>query len=229
MPETSPRSALPAAVLWDMDGTIVDTEPYWIAAEHELVEAHGGSWSHEQALQLVGNPLLTSAEILRDAGVDLEPPQIVDWLLERVIAQVRVRVPWQPGALELLGDLAEAGVPCALVTMSYASLAEEVVAQGPADVFRTLVTGDQVTEGKPHPEPYLTAAARLGVDPAACVAVEDSPTGIASAMAAGVPTLGVEAVVPVPHLQGLSRAASLTKVDVATMARIAAGEVLDLT
>ncbi|WP_268892859.1 HAD family hydrolase [Puerhibacterium puerhi] len=229
MPETSPRSALPAAVLWDMDGTLVDTEPYWIAAEHELVEAHGGSWSHEQALQLVGNPLLTSAQILRDAGVGLEPPQIVDWLLERVIAQVRVRVPWQPGALELLDALVAAGVPCALVTMSYASLAEEVAAQGPAGAFRTLVTGDQVTEGKPHPEPYLTAAARLGVDPAACVAVEDSPTGIASAMAAGVRTLGVEAVVPVPHLEGLSRAVSLTKVDVATVARIAAGEVLDLT
>jgi HAD superfamily hydrolase (TIGR01509 family) len=212
-----------------MDGTLVDTEPYWIAAEHELVEAHGGTWSHEQALQLVGNPLLVSAQVLHDAGVALEPAQIVDRLLERVIAQVRVRVPWQPGALELLGALAEAGVPCALVTMSYASLAEEVVAQGPADAFRTLVTGDQVTEGKPHPEPYLTAAARLGVDPAACVAVEDSPTGIASAMAAGARTLGVEAVVPVPRLAGLSRAASLTKVDVATMARIAAGEVLDLT
>nr|WP_324605894.1 HAD family phosphatase [Isoptericola variabilis] len=220
---------MPDAVLWDMDGTLVDTEPYWIRAEHELVEAHGGRWSHEKALQLVGKPLLTSAEVLRDAGVDLEPPAIVDRLLARVTTQVRTRVPWQPGARELLAALSDAGVPCALVTMSYAVLAEEVVARGPDGAFATLVTGDQVTRGKPDPEPYLLAAERLGVDPRRCVAIEDSPTGIASALAAGARTLGVEAVLPVPHLAGLSRASSLAAVDLGTIARIGAGEVLDLT
>lgn len=221
--------SLPDAVLWDMDGTLVDTEPYWIRAEHELVEAHGGHWSHEKALQLVGNPLLTSAQVLQDAGVDMPVEDIVDHLLRRVTTQVRARVPWQPGARELLAALAGAGVPCALVTMSYAVLAEEVVSRGPEQAFTTLVTGDQVTRGKPDPEPYLVAAERLGVDPRRCVAIEDSPTGIASALAAGARTLGVEAVVPVPHLSGLSRASSLTRVDLGTVARIAAGEVLDLT
>ncbi|MFE6970056.1 HAD family hydrolase [Isoptericola sp. NPDC057653] len=236
MPETlapapqTPEQTLPAAVLWDMDGTLVDTEPYWIEAEHELVAEHGGTWSHEQALQLVGNALTVSAQILRDqGGVDLPVDAIVRRLLGRVVEQVRVRVPWQPGALGLLTGLAEAGVPCALVTMSYAELAEEVVSRGPAGAFVTLVTGDQVERGKPDPEPYLVAAERLGVDPAACVAIEDSPTGIASARAAGVTTLGVEAVVPVPQLDGLSRASSLEAVDVATIARIGAGEVLDLS
>ncbi|MCA5893529.1 HAD family phosphatase [Isoptericola sp. NEAU-Y5] len=212
-----------------MDGTLVDTEPYWIAAEHELVAEHGGTWSHEQALQLVGNALTVSAEILRTSGgVDLEVDEIVSRLLGRVVEQVRESVPWQPGALALLADLAAAGVPCALVTMSYRELADEVVARAPEGAFATVVTGDEVTRGKPDPEPYLLAAARLGVDPAACVAIEDSPTGIASARAAGVPTLGVEAVLPVPRMDGLSRASSLTRVRPATLARIGAGEVLDL-
>ncbi len=104
-----------------------------------------------------------------------------------------------------------------------------MVDRAPAGAFRAVVTGDEVSRGKPDPEPYLTAAERLGVEPAACVAIEDSPTGIASARAAGVPTLGVEAVVPVPRQDGLSRAASLTDVDPATLGRIASGEVLDLT
>jgi len=236
VPETlapAPQTAtptLPAAVLWDMDGTLVDTEPYWIRAEQELVAEHGGTWTHEQALQLVGNALTVSAAILRDqGGVDLPVDAIVERLLGQVVEQVREQVPWQPGALELLGDLAEAGVPCALVTMSYTELAQEVVSRGPAGAFVTLVTGDQVSRGKPDPEPYLLAAQRLGVDVSGCVAIEDSPTGIASARAAGIATLGVEAVLPVPRLDGLSRAASLEKVDVATLARIGAGEVVDLT
>ena len=218
------------AVLWDMDGTLVDTEPYWIQAEHELVGAHGGHWSHEKALKLVGNDLLTSARIIRDEGpVDLAPELIVDLLLERVVELVRERVPWQPGALELLASLRAAAVPCALVTMSYEVFAAEVTRQAPAGSFDTMVTGDQVARGKPDPEAYLTAASRLGVDPEKCMAIEDSPTGIAAALASGARTLGVEAVVPVPHLAGLSRASSLTQVDLGIVARIAGGEVLDLT
>lgn len=229
-PDTASREALvlPQAVLWDMDGTLVDTEPYWIAAEHELVEAHGGTWSHEQAMQMVGNPLTESARILQAEGVDLPTEQIIDFLISRVIAQVEVEVPWQPGARELLAELRERGVPCALVTMSYRSLAEPVVGMTPPGSFATLVCGDEVTHGKPHPEPYLVAAERLGVDVTRCVAIEDSPTGIGSARAAGAATLGVEAVVPVPALPGLSRTPSLALVDVDTLARILAGDVIDL-
>ncbi|MBE7702035.1 HAD family phosphatase [Oerskovia sp. Sa1BUA8] len=229
-PDAASREALdlPQAVLWDMDGTLVDTEPYWIAAEHELVEAHGGTWSHEQAMQMVGNPLTESAKILQAEGVDLPTDQIVDFLLTRVKEQVRAEVPWQPGARELLTELRERGVPCALVTMSYRSLAEQVVENAPPGVFETLVCGDEVTHGKPHPEPYLVAAQRLGVDVTRCIAVEDSPTGIASARAAGATTVGVEAVVPVPVLPGLSRTPSLALLDVDALARILAGDVVDL-
>lgn len=188
---------LPAAVLWDMDGTLVDTEVYWVDAEFDLVAAHGGTWSVEHAHALVGRDLLTSARyISRHGPVPLEPEEIVEALLDGVVARVRQELPMRPGALDLLASLRAAGVPNALVTMSYRRLAEAVVSTLPTGSFATLVTGDEVSRGKPHPDPYLAAAERLGVPPAACVAIEDSPTGIASARAAGVPVIGVEHLVP---------------------------------
>lgn len=211
-----------------MDGTLVDTEPYWIAAERELVEAHGGTWTHADALALVGNPLPESARILQAAGVDLGAEEIVEALLSRVIEQVAEHVPWCDGAYELLAALRDEGVPCALVTMSYRSLAGPIVAQAPEGAFAAVVCGDEVVHGKPHPEPYLLAADRLGVDVTRCVAIEDSPPGIASALASGAATLGVEAVVPVEPAAGLSRTRTLAVVDLPLLARLAAGEVVDL-
>jgi HAD superfamily hydrolase (TIGR01509 family) len=191
--------ALPAAVLWDMDGTLVDTEPYWIAAEHELVAEHGGTWTDEHGRALVGNPLLVSAEYIRvHGGVDLPPAEIVERLLDRVVAAAEENVPWCPGVPALLAEAADAGVPRALVTMSYARLAAAVTRHLPPGTFRAVVTGDEVRHGKPDPEAYRTAAARLGVAPADCLALEDSPAGVASAEAAGVPVIGVPHVVPLP-------------------------------
>jgi HAD superfamily hydrolase (TIGR01509 family) len=188
------------AVLWDMDGTLVDTEPYWIEAEYALVAEHGGRWSEDHALALVGNPLLVSAEYLRTHGsVDLPPLEIVDRLQGHVVEQVRRAVHWRPGAVELLTELTAARVPCALVTMSWQPLADAVLAHLPAGTFDAVVTGDRVARGKPHPEPYATAAALLGVRAERCLAIEDSVTGLTSAEAAGVPTLGVPHLVPLPE------------------------------
>ncbi|NUS40412.1 MAG: HAD family phosphatase, partial [Terrabacter sp.] len=138
----------PAAVLWDMDGTLVDTEPYWIQAEHELVAEHGGVWNDEFAHKLVGNALEVSAQLIIDqSGIALTVPEIVDALLVRVIAQVEKRVPWRPGARELLLELGELGVPSLLVTMSWRSLADMVVGRLPEGAFQALVTGDEVSHG----------------------------------------------------------------------------------
>jgi len=201
---------LPAAVFWDMDGTLVDTEPYWIAAEHAIVEEAGGVWSDEYAHELVGNDLMVSAQFIRDnSPVDLDPLEIIDRLLERVIVQVREHVPWRPGALELLEALAAESVPSALVTMSWRSLADAVVGALPEGTFAAVITGDEVEHGKPHPEPYLAAARALGVEASECVAIEDSPTGVRSAVGAGVPTLAVPHVVPVPVIAGAVQAPSL--------------------
>ena len=187
-----------------MDGTIVDTEPYWIEAEHALVAAHGGHWSHEKAMQLVGQSLVFSAGILQEAGVALERREIIDILTEHVISQVRASVPWRPGARELLEELHTAGIRCVLVTMSEAPLAREIVASLPRPYFDFLVTGDTVTQGKPHPEAYLTAVELLqeqdpDLGPHHCIALEDSKPGVAAAVASGVPTVAIPHIAPLPH------------------------------
>lgn len=184
----------PAAVLWDMDGTLVDTEPYWIRAETELMNAHGIAWSEEQGLEFVGNDLLTSAAMMQDAGLDLPAAVIVDTLLDEVVAKIEEAVPFRPGALELLDAIVSAGIPCVMVTMSYRRLAEAVIAACAENSFVGLISGDEVSAGKPDPEPYLKGAALLGVEPGACVALEDSKPGLASAEAAGTIAIGV------PHL-----------------------------
>ena len=190
---------LPAAVLWDMDGTLVDTEPYWMEVEQDLVEQHGGVWTHHHAMQLVGNDLITTGEYIREhGGVDLSPAEIVDVLLDGVVERVRKSVPWRPGALELLADLRAEKVPCALVTMSYERFVAPVLEVMPPSSFDVVVTGDAVTHGKPHPEPYLHAARLLGVEPAECIAIEDSGTGASSAEAAGCLVVVVENHVSVP-------------------------------
>jgi HAD superfamily hydrolase (TIGR01509 family) len=175
-----------------MDGTLVDTEPYWIATEFAMAQRYGGTWSEADALRLVGNDLLVSGRYIREhMGIDRTPEQIVEELLDGVVARVRQEIPWRPGARELLADLAAQGTPCALVTMSYQRFVDPILEQLPAGTFTSVITGDRVEHGKPHPEPYLKAAAELGVDPADCLAVEDSDTGTRSAVAAGCTVLVV--------------------------------------
>jgi HAD superfamily hydrolase (TIGR01509 family) len=134
----------------------------------------------------------------KHGGVDREPAEIVEMLLDRVVAQLRIEVPWRPGARELLAAVNNAGIPTALVTMSWKRFADQVVECLPSGSFRVSVTGDEVTRGKPHPDPYLLAAERLGVDARDCVAIEDSPTGVRSALAAGCRVLGVPHVIEIP-------------------------------
>lgn len=219
---------LPAAVLWDMDGTLVDTEPCWMAAEEGLVRAFGGTWGPQAAQSMVGLALLDGAAVLAAHGVDLPLPEIVERMLDSVVDAVGDGLVWQPGALDLLAALGAAGVPCALVTMSYGRFADAVLARMPSGAFDAVVTGDQVTLGKPHPEPYLLAADQLGVDVTRCVAIEDSIPGVGSALASGARTLAVEHMVALDDRIGMSRADSLADVDLVLLSRIAAGEVLDL-
>ena len=222
VPSPAPRHPAttggPAAVLWDMDGTLVDTEPFWIRAETELVAAHGGTWTTADAHALVGLDLLDSAAYLRRVGgVDMAPAAIVELMMERVVEQMAASPPWRPGALDLLAALRREGIPSVLVTMSWRRLLGAVVDLRPAGSFAATVAGDEVERGKPHPEPYLAAADLLGVEPARCVAIEDSPTGARSARAAGCAVLGVPHVVEIPPDLVDAVAPSLTAVDVATL------------
>lgn len=216
-------------MFWDMDGTLVDTEPYWISEERSLVEAHGGTWSQEQAHGLVGQALSYSATVLREAGVDMTVREIIDHLITRVAARAVAEMPWRPGARELLADLSAAGVRCALVTMSEKPLAAAIVDALPEGQMEFIVSGDMVSRGKPDPEAYQQAFAKMAGDHESrsgeplqlsrCLAIEDSVPGVSAASASGLVTLAVPHYTPIPEderwqtLDGLSgvRAADLER------------------
>lgn len=190
----------PSAVMWDMDGTIIDSEPYWVAAEIELVERFGGTWTHEDGLKLVGQGLPHAAAYLQKAGAELTADQIISQLTDRVIESLNHTVPWRPGAVQMMEVIADAGIPQALVTMSIERMANLVADLVPGTPFTVVVAGDHVTNGKPDPEAYLFAATQLGVDITDCVAFEDSVAGITSAARSGAVTIGL------PHLIDVSAA-----------------------
>jgi HAD superfamily hydrolase (TIGR01509 family) len=208
--------ALPAAVLWDLDGTLVDTEPLWFEAEEAMALRHGATWSTEHAKNLVGNSLEVSAAYIREhMGVPLSLEQILEELLQYMEAHTAARATFQPGALELLGALRAARVPCALVTMSYRRLVTPLLPRLGEEAFAVTVCGDEVEHGKPHPEAYLRAAAHLGVDPTDCVVIEDSPSGAASGEASGARVVVVEHLVEVPAGPRRVKVSTLDGLDVA--------------
>jgi len=192
-----------AACLFDMDGTLIDTEPYWIEAETRLVNQYGGQWSAQQGLALVGSGLWGTADALQRAGVDMEPRAIIDWLSEEVKNHMVSHMPWRPGVLDLIRALRDQDVPCALVTMSFRptalTLADAIAKELDRTVFDVVVCGEDVTYSKPHPEAYLTAAGSLGVDIHNCVAFEDSSHGAASAFSSGAITIGLPLHVSIPE------------------------------
>lgn len=191
------------AVLFDMDGTLIDSEPYWLASEQALAAEHNGNWTHEDGLSVVGMSLDDSSKLFKDkANIDLEPSEIVTRLTNDVQSQLEKVIPWRPGAKELLLDLRKRGVKTALVTMSLRRMAQQVVDAIDFDAFDVIVAGDDVLRGKPHPEPYLLAAQRLGMRPEDCIAFEDSISGITSAEAAGTRAIGVPNFIPIPEKEG---------------------------
>lgn len=188
----------PAAVLFDMDGTLIDSEPLWSAAVGALVREHGRPWRSADDTAILGwsIPALCT-EVLR-RGVPLTPEQVVERLHRDVGAALRRGLPWRPGARHLLAALHYSGIPLALVSATHSVVVDAVVAQAPDGVFTTVVTGDAPGRPKPAPDPYLRATQALGVDPARCVAVEDSPTGVRAALAAGAVTAAMDPSVELP-------------------------------
>lgn len=207
------------AVLWDMDGLLIDSEPLWTVAESELATRLGGVFTADLKAAMVGTRLEHAVPVLL-SGLGVEPTaraieQAASWLLERVAQLFRGDLPLRPGAAELLRELDEASVPQALVSSSYRVLVDAVLAGG-IGPFVTTVAGDEVEHGKPHPEPYLVAAARLGVDPTRCVVLEDAPAGVTSGTAAGC------AVVAVPSVPGVAFAPAPRRLVVASLADLKA-------
>jgi HAD superfamily hydrolase (TIGR01509 family) len=171
------------AVLWDMDGLLVDTEPLWTVAEEELAVRLGGVFTDELKTAIVGTRLDVAVPLfLEHLGHPVTPDAVeanAAWLLQRMVELYARPLPLRPGAAALLAAVAAAGVPQALVSSSFRVLVDAVLAHGTGP-FTLTVGGDEVVRGKPDPEPYTTAARLLGVDPARCVVLEDSPSGVVS-------------------------------------------------
>ncbi|GAA1133019.1 HAD family phosphatase [Kribbella jejuensis] len=189
------------AVLWDMDGTLVDSEKVWAEVQLELLPSLGATWTMEDCLSLIGSDLREAVKVWMariPAGV-ITADELADRMFSEVVEALRREVTFQPGALELLQALRKEQVPCALVSASFRSMIDAVLGHLPPDPFDVVVAGDEVTHGKPHPEPYLTAAEKLGVDPAYCVVIEDSLTGTQAGAAAGMYVVAVPQWISIPE------------------------------
>jgi HAD superfamily hydrolase (TIGR01509 family) len=197
------NQSFPDAVLWDMDGTLIDSEPYWLASESEFARARNSTWGPEDGLGVIGMSLYESSKLLKArVGTDLEPQQIIDEITNGVLNRLDKSIPWRPGARELLMLLRDNSIKTALVTGSMHRMAQRVAEAIGFDAFDIIIGGDDVSKGKPHPESYLTAAALLEVDPTHCVAFEDSLIGITAAEAAGTKAVGVSHIVEIPAQPG---------------------------
>lgn len=209
-------------VLCDMDGTLVDSEPYWAEAKFRLTEVYGIAFSQTQVDALVGRSMAVTVEALQDAGVPLDDHAIMNALLNEVAERFRQHgIPWIPGAQAFLARLKAARIPAILVTQAYPIVAGQVVDQSDGALVG-LVSAADVSNVKPHPEPYLNAAEKVGLPVRDCVAIEDTPSGVASARAAGLPVVVVPGVHEVQIKVGMYSVESLEEVSVAMLRKIVA-------
>lgn len=191
-----------SAIFWDMDGALVDSEGLWSVSMADLAVHLGGELTAAAREELTGSSLVRTVTTIRtELGLDPDDADAVAadgrWLLDRTAAVFRDGLPWCPGAREALATVRASGLPTALVTSTYRELTEVALDTIGREFFDVVVCGDEVPATKPDPAPYLRAAELLDVDPTACVAVEDSPTGTRSAEAAGTMVLVVPAEVTV--------------------------------
>jgi HAD superfamily hydrolase (TIGR01509 family) len=218
----SARGAL-QAVMFDMDGLLVDTEPLWFEVESSVMARLGGDWGPGDQQELVGGSLERTLDyLLARATRPRSRATVAEWMVGGMVELLDGRpITALPGALRLLSEVAAAGVPHALVTSSERVIMDGVLRQLGVH-FPVTVCGEDVAATKPDPEPYLLAAARLGADPRRCAALEDSPNGVAAAEAAGFLTVAVPNLVPIPAADGRVVVASLTEVNLAVLAGLVA-------
>lgn len=209
------RTGTLRAVLFDMDGLLVDSEPVWSVAEAELMAWLRGPWNLEVKALCVGRRVDEACRILVNvAGSSVPPEEAQAWLVGRMCELFRENLPLLPGAVELVDACRAAGVRTALVSSSYRALVDAALESIGAERFDVTVAGDEVVHAKPAPEPYERAAAALGAHPGDCVVVEDSLAGCQSGAAAGCPVVAVPNVVDVPHAPGRTVVRSLTDLSV---------------
>ena len=211
------------AVLFDMDGLLVDTEPLWFETESEVMARLGARWTKADQERLLGGSMEhTVGYLLAKAARPASPAEVARWMTDGMLRRAAAgRVIIRPGARELLAEVAAEGIPYALVTGSQREFTEAVVASTGLN-FTVTVTGDDVVRPKPDPEPYLLAAKLLDAAPERCVALEDSPSGVTSATGAGCQVIAVPSLIPIPGAPGRLVVPSLSDISLATLRTLAA-------
>ncbi|MFJ4416792.1 HAD family hydrolase [Streptomyces sp. NPDC088925] len=213
-----------AAVLLDMDGTLLDTEGLWWEAEVAVFARLGHRLDESWRGVVVGGPMTRSAGYLIEAtGAAIALEELSGLLNDAFEERIARDLPLMPGAARLLAELHGARVPTALVSASHRRIIDRALPALGAHHFAHTVAGDEVTRTKPHPEPYLHAARRLGVDPSRCVVIEDTTTGVASAEAAGCRVLAVPSVAPIPAAARRTVVPSLDSVDLGFLRGLCTG------
>lgn len=189
------------AVFWDLDGTLIDSEPYWHESELDIARRYGGYWDLELAQRNSGSSLLDVASRMIERGTQCEPQRISDEMVSYVAAKESQQIPWVDGVCDVLTMLAQHKIPCIVVTTSPRVLAANVLEKDTTGAFVGYICGDDVDHKKPHPEPYLKAASLLDIHSAKdlqqCVAFEDSAVGLTSAYRAGMTTIAQTAYINV--------------------------------
>lgn len=218
-------------VVFDLDGTLIDSERLWADAEIALAASHGVVWTEQDAAACFGGTLSRTLQRIIDRGLGIGIEEARERILREMEARYRAHVPWLPGAEALLVELRDAGIPTALGTMCVRRLVDVVVADAPAGTLGHTVAGDEVTLGKPDPEVFLRAMSLLGCTPEEAVIFEDSPIGVGAAVAAGA------AVVAFPpdaagreHLRrhpAVTVLRGTADVDLRLVRRVHSGEVVD--
>ncbi|MCX5413687.1 HAD family phosphatase [Streptomyces sp. NBC_00059] len=221
---TAEGSAL-QAVLLDMDGTLVDTEGFWWDVEVEVFADLGHRLDEAWRDVVVGGPMTRSAGYLIEVTrADISLEKLTVLLNDRFEARIGDGVPLMPGAARLLAELAAHDVPTALVSASHRRIIDRVLDSVGRHHFALTVAGDEVTRTKPHPEPYLVAAAGFGAEPWRCAVVEDTATGVAAAEAAGCRVVAVPSVAPIAPAPGRAVVPSLEHVDLAFLRGLVSAE-----
>lgn len=215
--------AFPAAVLFDMDGTLVDTEHLWLQATAEVSAELGHALTEEDLPEVLGRAVdHTAAHLHRTTRTSLTADALAERLSDAFSSKVAAGVVPRPGALALLAELGDAAVPTALVSASPRRVVDLVLGSLGDHWFTLTLAAEDTSLTKPDPAPYLAAAERLGLDPAACVAVEDTPTGVASARAAGCSVLAVPSTVPIAEAERITLLDSLEQADLALLSTLTA-------
>lgn len=211
-----------SAVLFDLDGILVDSEPVWYEIEGGLVERLGGTWGRHHQAKCIGGTVDATCRYIADlTGTSMSPADIQAEVMSGMVEHFTTTLPVIEGAVELVDGVRALGVPTALVTSSFRVLLDAALVRLGERRFDVTVAGDEVTRGKPHPEPYLTACARLGVDPSRTVVLEDAMNGVTSAEAAGCLVVAVPSVSPIEPALRRHVVATIGEIDPAWLLTLA--------